>query len=118
MVAKHAVDVCIAFATKCVTLLHVAYVGLGSVLSRAVTEGVGYVKGNRRSGMKIDFIDVRRAYFHARAKRRVFIKLPAEDNQEGYCGELCKSSMQSSSKRQASLKARGVHVYFTMGRET
>ena len=41
--------------------------------------------------MKLDFIDVRRAYFHARSKRRVFIKLPDEDAEEGYCGELEKS---------------------------
>ena len=45
------------------------------LLSRAVTEGVGYSRGQRKQGMKIVFIDVRRAYFHARSKRRVFIGL-------------------------------------------
>ena len=44
---------------------------LKMLLSRAVTEGVGYSKGQRNNGMKIDFIDVRRAYFHAKAKNGV-----------------------------------------------
>ena len=52
---------------------------------------MGYVKGQRTKGMKIDFIDVRRTYFHAKAKRRVFVNLPAEDSKEGYGGEICKS---------------------------
>ena len=41
--------------------------------------------------MKLDFIDVRRAYFHAKARRPVFIELPAEEAEEGMCGELQKS---------------------------
>ena len=41
--------------------------------------------------MEIEFVDVRRAYFHARARRRVFVNLPDEDSQEGYCGEPEKS---------------------------
>ena len=41
--------------------------------------------------MKIDFIDVRRAYFHAKARRRVFVKLPEEDYEEGMCGMLIKA---------------------------
>ena len=31
------------------------------LFSKAVTEGVGYVKGLRAKGMKLEFIDVRRA---------------------------------------------------------
>ena len=43
------------------------------LLSWAVTEGIGYEKGKESQGMKIDFIDVRRAYFHAKARRKVFV---------------------------------------------
>ena len=52
------------------------------LLSPTVTEGVGYSRGQRKRGMKLDFIDVRRAYFHAVSKRRVFVKLPDEDAEE------------------------------------
>ena len=48
------------------------------LFSLAVTEGIGF-HGDRSRGMKIDFIDVRRAYFHAKCKRKVYIELPKED---------------------------------------
>ena len=41
--------------------------------------------------MVTDFIDVRRAYFHARARRDVFVELPDEDSEPGMCGKLIKS---------------------------
>ena len=41
--------------------------------------------------MKIDFVDVRRAYFHAPAVRKVYVELPEEDAQEGHVGLLMKS---------------------------
>jgi hypothetical protein len=41
--------------------------------------------------MKLDFIDVRRAYFHARARRRVYVRLPPEDQGEGMRGRLEKA---------------------------
>ncbi len=41
--------------------------------------------------MKIDFIDVRKAYLHAEVMREVFIELPEEDQEEGMCGMLKKS---------------------------
>ena len=41
--------------------------------------------------MKLDFIDVRRVYFHAKARREVYVKLPAEDSEEGMCGRLNKA---------------------------
>ena len=41
--------------------------------------------------MKLLFIDIRKAYFHAKAIRRVFIKLPEEDCEEGMCGLLLMS---------------------------
>ena len=42
------------------------------LVSLAVTEGVGH-DGNRQTGMKLDFIDVKRAYFHAKCKMDVYI---------------------------------------------
>ena len=61
------------------------------LLSFAVTEGVGYQKGKELEGMKLDFIDVRRAYFQAKARRSVYVKLPEEDATPGYVGKLLKS---------------------------
>ena len=43
-------------------------------------------------GMKLDFADVRRAYFHAPSIRKVYIQLPEEDNQPGMVGLLQKST--------------------------
>ena len=60
-------------------------------MSMAVTEGIGYHDGNKIGDNKLEFIDVRRAYFHARARRLVYVKLPEEDNQEGMCGRLNKA---------------------------
>jgi hypothetical protein len=61
------------------------------LFSMAVTEGIGYEKGNKSKGMKLDFIDVRRAYFHADAIREVYVELIDEDWEEGMCGRLVKS---------------------------
>ena len=61
------------------------------LFSMAVTEGIGYVEGKRKEGMKLDFIDVRRAYFHADAIREVYVELCDEDWEEGMCGRLVKS---------------------------
>ena len=41
--------------------------------------------------MKLDFIDISRAYFQAEAIREVYVELPGEDNEEGMCGKLLKS---------------------------
>jgi len=57
-------------------------------MSMAVTEGIGYKGNDRGRGNKLEFIDVRRAYFHAKARRLVYVKLPEEDNEEGQCGRL------------------------------
>ena len=65
--------------------------GLKVLFSLAVTEGTGFGTGSRRGGMKLDFIDVRRAYFHAKARRRVYVRLPAEDAEPGMCGLLGKA---------------------------
>merc|ERR1711888_573137 len=55
------------------------------LMSLAVTEGVGYQRGSKDKGQKLDFIDVRRAYFHAPARRLVYVKLPPEEEKEGIC---------------------------------
>jgi hypothetical protein len=62
-----------------------------SLFCFAVTEGIGYRRGARASGMKLDFIDVRRAYFHAKARRNIYVQLPKEDWEEGMCGKLEKA---------------------------
>ena len=41
--------------------------------------------------MKLDFNDIRKAFFHADARREVYIELPMEDQEEGKCGKLRKS---------------------------
>ena len=61
------------------------------LFSMAVTEGYGYLGEDKEGGMKIDFIDVRRAFFHAPALRRVYVALPEEEAEEGMCGLLGKS---------------------------
>ena len=61
------------------------------LLSLAVTEGVGYQKDNKSKGMKLAFTDVRRAYFQAKTRLSVYVKLPDEDYQEGLVGKLVKS---------------------------
>ena len=49
------------------------------LMSAAMTEGIGYEKGKEEMGMKIEFIDIKRAYLQAEAKREVFVELPEED---------------------------------------
>ena len=61
------------------------------LLALAVTQGVGFNKGRRHMGMKLDFVDVRRAYFHAKARRDIYVALPAEDATDGMCGTLKKA---------------------------
>ena len=61
------------------------------LLSLAITEGVGYKRGNETGGKKLGFIDIRRAYYHASARREVYVKLPPGDEEEGMCGLLIKS---------------------------
>ena len=41
--------------------------------------------------MKLDLIDISRAYFQADAIREVHVELPSEDWEEGMCGKLKKS---------------------------
>ncbi len=43
-------------------------------------------------GLVLDFVDVVRAYFHARARRVVYVDLPEEDFEEGMRGRLKKAT--------------------------
>jgi len=63
---------------------------LKMMISTAVTEGIGYKKGQHKSGMKLALIDIRRAYFHAAARREVYVELLEGDREEGMCGRLLK----------------------------
>ena len=54
------------------------------LLSCAVTEGIGY-GGKESTGMKLEFIDIRRAYYHVDAVREVYLALPPGDEEEGMC---------------------------------
>ena len=58
------------------------------LMSLATTQGVGIGQG---AHLKLDFIDICRAYFNAAARREVFVKLPPEDHEEGMVGKLLKS---------------------------
>ena len=59
-----------------------------NMLVSIVASDVG-MRGSER--MKLDFIDVRRAYFHAKARRKVYVRLPKEDHEDGMCGRLVKA---------------------------
>ena len=49
------------------------------LISFAVTEGIGYNKGKQHLGMKLEFIDIRRAYYQATARREIYVALPEGD---------------------------------------
>ena len=57
------------------------------MFSLAVTEGWSGCQGVQ----KIEFIDIKRAFFHATARREVYVDLPEEDAEEGMCALLVKS---------------------------
>ena len=54
------------------------------LLSLAVTLGCNPHK-------KLLFIDIKKAFFHALARRTVYVALPPEDSEPGMCGLLRKS---------------------------
>jgi len=41
--------------------------------------------------MKLEFIDIRRAYYQAEARRDLYVQLPPEDRTPGMCGKLNKA---------------------------
>ena len=64
---------------------------LKALISVMMTKSLGWgVEG--KEDMKMDFIDVRRAYFHADAVRDVYVELPEEEGEgKEVCGKLMKS---------------------------
>ena len=48
------------------------------LFSMAVTEGVGFMQGRKEAGYKLWFIDIKRAYFHALARRKVYVCMVAK----------------------------------------
>ena len=61
------------------------------LFSLALTEWYGYDRGNRDDGRKLDFIDIRKAYSNAPARRAVYVDLPTEISEPGTFGRLLKS---------------------------
>ena len=61
------------------------------LMALAMTEGYGYDRQGRYHELKLDFIDIRRAFFHAPCLREVYVELPAEDAEPGMCGKLIKA---------------------------
>ena len=64
-----------------------------ALISMAVAKGKGYdnmkmARKGKKNGMKLVFIDVRKAYFHADAQREMYIVLPDEDSELGMRGRL------------------------------
>ena len=53
------------------------------LMALAMTEGYGYDRQGNVQELKLDFIDVRRAFFHAVARRAVFADLLPEDHEPG-----------------------------------
>ncbi len=47
-----------------------------TLLSLATTEGIGYDRHSRIGALKLDFVDVRRAFFYAACSRDVYVDLP------------------------------------------
>ena len=48
-------------------------------------------KGREEEGMKLEFIDIKRAYLQAEAKRDIYVELPGEEKEEGMCAILKKT---------------------------
>ena len=61
------------------------------LFSTATAEGIGDFKGSEYNCMKIEFIDIRRAYYQAHARRDFFVQLPPEDSAPGMCSKLNKA---------------------------
>ena len=59
-----------------------------ALVTLCVTIGIGTRRGVPQA---LAFYDVRRAYFHAKARRVVYVDLPDEDWEPGMCGRLNKS---------------------------
>ena len=62
-----------------------------SLFSMAMTQFARGRAQGIKGTQKMLFVDVRRAYFYAPARRPVYVTLPDEDAEEGMCGKLNRS---------------------------
>lgn len=58
------------------------------LFSLATTEGIVDPRGKPNLGMKLELIDVRRAYYQSEARKTLYVQLPEGDQEEGICGRL------------------------------
>ena len=56
-----------------------------------MTVGIGYEKGKDSEGMQIEFVDIKRAYLQAPARRTLYVQLPPEVSENGKCAKLNKA---------------------------
>lgn len=56
--------------------------------SLAVTEGIGVRRHNKEDGMKLEFIDIKKAYYAAPVRKNLYVQLPERDRTDGMCGKL------------------------------
>ena len=61
------------------------------LISMAMTEGIGFQKGREEQGMNFEFIDIKRAYLQAPARRVLYVQLLDEDAEAGKCARLNKA---------------------------
>ena len=77
-----------------------------AVLNLAASAEFGR-KNNKttRGPRKLLFVDIKRAYFHAEARRKVYVQLPEEDASPGMCGRLDKSMYGTRERRRTGKSA-------------
>ena len=81
-----------------------------TLMSMAVTEGVGYRGNDRKGGNKLEFIDVRRAYFHARARRLVYVEVAGGGQRGRKMWEVNQGNVwHSRCGTKLGVRIRGVH---------
>ena len=71
------------------------------LMSLACTEKIGYQAGHRDEGMKLDFIDVKKAYYSANARRELYIELPEGDREPGMVGNATRLSQAQEMQHSA-----------------
>ena len=74
--------------------------GKKMLISMAVTQCVGHPWEDRSKGLRLDFIDRGGAFFHADAKRKVYVKLLEEYCEEGMRGLLNSSPLRTRNAAQ------------------
>ena len=56
-----------------------------------MTEGICYERGKESEGMNIEFIDIKRAYLQAPARRTLYVQLPLLESEYGKCAKVNKA---------------------------